>query len=117
MADEEEEADRAQRHLALLSLIGIHLLIASHRYGREFADPYTLGHGVGPVPGGYGVREAKKRKKMKRRLTMNEDALKGTKLPALRVLLLTGRLKKKKTEWRRKGFPSNSRLLGCRPLI
>lgn len=27
------------------------------RYGREaYADPYTLGHGVGPVPGGYGVR-------------------------------------------------------------
>lgn len=24
-------------------------------YGREFADPYTMGHGVGPVPGGYGM--------------------------------------------------------------
>lgn len=30
--------------------------IPAHRYGREYADPYTIGHGVGPVPGGYGVR-------------------------------------------------------------
>lgn len=33
--------------------------IILHRYGREFADPYTMGHGVGPVPGGYGVRRKK----------------------------------------------------------
>lgn len=33
--------------------------ICSHRYGREYADPYAIGHGVGPVPGGYGVRRGR----------------------------------------------------------
>lgn len=25
-----------------------------YRYGREYTDPF-IGHGIGPVPGGYGV--------------------------------------------------------------
>lgn len=40
----------------------------SPRYGREaYADPYSMGHGVGPVPGGYGVRRTKRRRRRRGR--------------------------------------------------
>lgn len=49
--------------------------IILHRYGREFADPYTMGHGVGPVPGGYGVSRKKMQQMKGEKRVKNTGAL------------------------------------------
>lgn len=52
--------------LQLLMVVVIEIPLLIHdccRYGREaYADPYALGHSVGPVPGGYGVRRNGRRR-------------------------------------------------------